>query len=260
MAVPTFLSIPYRFLKVYNVLDVSTILSNLVSELTALGWTINGGTYTSPVDAGGRSFKVITTRTGATVGTLETFNQNNVSLATFGMPLVGSTGVPNTVHIFTSAYYIHIECWGGGTPSYNSAGILDPSPEGLTAHTNYVYCSGSTWTNGSTANGTIAIAYMRDNTSVNSDSRMISFLLAGGGASPRYTLSGNLIYRPKEMNASTASLTYAFCGRCYQHILVPNIYAPGAIVQLPIDSNTLGSFFVSGAPSVASFNQAIRVG
>jgi hypothetical protein len=264
MTAPAFLSSTYRFLKFAGVTDVQTILDNIAIELVASGWTDNGGgSYTSPVDAVGRFHTDVFTRVDADTLEMATTDQDGTALLSRRMEISAVAGTTSTVSLFTGQYHFHVEAlWPTQVVEHLCSGILDLSPEAQNAHTKYVYNAGwLTNAGGSAGPRTIVALCMIDNATPTQTVRCIDYTNIGGGGGVKYKQSGGIIFHPKEVFSTTATVSFAFCGRCYQHICVPDIFSPGSLIKIPVDGSTLGSFVVSGVPvSVyGGFLQAIRV-
>lgn len=265
MAVPAFLASSYRYLKLSGIVDVQSILDALATELAAVGWTNNGGgSYTSPVDAGGRLHTDVFTRMSAAALEMLTKDQNGVDLLTHRMQLNTAAGLANDVFLFTGQYHLHIDAAvpGQSGSDFLCSGILDQSPEEQGAHDKFVYNEGSREPSTGTGRTTnVLYLTMRDNTAVSRRDRCTDYMSPANG-SLRWTLAGNPIFHPKEgfCTSTGGSISGAFCGRCYQHVLVPSIHSFGSTIRIPIDGSTLGIFKVTGVTPVGSLRQAIRVG
>ena len=263
MTAPAFLSSTYRYLSVQNITDVSTIISTLDTELVAAGWTSNGGgSYTSPVDAAGRFHTDVFTRVSQGVLSMLTKDQGNVTISTSRLSINISAGFSNIVIFMCGQYHLHVEAQlPDGTFSYLASGILDESPEAQNAHNKYVYHQGSLNSGGTAQNSNVFYLWMIDNATPGNVARVVDFVQNNNNAATRLTLSGNPIMRAKEVACSTAILTLPIAGRLYQHLFVPNtVFRAGAIVQLPIDGATLGTFYVCGGPAGSWYYQAVRIG
>ena len=150
------------------------------------------------------------------------------------------------------------------TGEYLIAGILDFYPQAQSLSNRYVYGHGSRLSTTDALNSPIwNQSYMLDNATAALTRRVHDWIDVSGVAPCLiFSLSGNILYHPREFFASTAALTGAYAGRAYQQIVLSSgLGDQGTIVNVPLDTGVVGQFrVVQGGGVQSGLILAIRVG
>ena len=248
MTVAVFLQSNYYYNLLENVADTQDILTALPAILAANSpaWTNNGGdSYTSPVDAQGRFFRVDFTRIDVNYLQLVLKDQNDTTVMTRRMYINNAATDKSRVQIFSGQFHLFIDATRGSVASGEglSAGILDNTPEVQGTGARYVYGGGTRNSSNTFGNATWNWASMLANVTPTHEDRVNVKDNGGNNGGFYQTIGGLLMYHPREMFVSTATVTRAFAGRGYQQILVPDFLAlKQNQIKVPIDSGLLGSF------------------
>ncbi len=266
MSVPTFLvgvlNTDFNYLSHLAVTDTITILNDLNTQLTALGWTCSVagaspnavGTYTSPVRSDGASIKVVATQVSATavkyVVTDHTGLQVNNATSTQQQIAVAGNEVRlycNMFGFFVDSIQATPECWG--------AGILDQTPEAMTVPRANYFATGGPRNNAGT---------------INSQAWEALWVLAPGGTAyalgaaagsrrapsvgtfTRTTFTGALMFAPMEMGKGGGDPLLYLLGRVFQALMLDGAQIFGAEFTVPIDVAVTGVFKVIGLATASA--------
>jgi hypothetical protein len=264
MSVPGYLSSSYRSASYVTITDVNDIISNLRTELVTNNnpaWTETSPatTFKSPVDSDGRFFEIKLTRVAAQNLQMDVIDQNGVTVSQRRMQISSTF---NRITIFSGQYHVCIDAMrSDNTAEYLLAGILDFYPQPQSANARYTYGGGTRTTGDTASTNSWSYAGMLDNVTVSWFNRCN--IWASPGSCPIcYTLSGNILYHPREFFASTAALSFAYAGRGYQQIILPNSLGDfETLVKVPLSDSIAGQFRVAqGIPGYMSQLLAYRVG
>lgn len=243
MTIPNFLASPYRYLETTGVTAMSSVITQIRSELvTNGGWTEpTSKTFKSPVDPDGRFFTVTFLDEAANEMEVTVKNQFGIDVITrreFFLDVGGTT-----IRIWSSPYYIFIES-DAASDYFAMAGMLDLSPEGQTSHQSYVYANASATSVGGADNNFDRWykIYMIDNGSAGMVERAISYAKSDGTTSTLTTGSGGELYKPVELIAAIGGSANRWAGRMFQAILGDSSITAGQSRTIPIDDSTTGTF------------------
>lgn len=247
MTIPTFLACPFRYLETTGVTAMSSVITQIRSELvTNGGWTEpTSKTFKSPVDPDGRFFTITFLDEAAGEMEVTVKNQFGIDVITRREFLLDTGGT--TIRIWSSPYYIFIESDVSGTDSFAIAGMLDLSPEGQASHQGYVYANAS-YTNAGGADNNFDRyykLYMIDNGTATMQERIIDYCQSDGTSGPMLTGSGGELYKPVELMATLSGSNNRWAGRMFQALLVDSSVSATTTRSVPIDDSTTGTFKVT---------------
>lgn len=243
------------------VVDVATIITNFRARVLGQvpAWTEPiANNFKSPVDGAGRFMTVILARTSATQLSWIVNDQNGIQICNreIDIDVAG-----NAVNYYTGQFHAVIET-ERATPEIAQAGILDETPEGEGATTNYVFANGARNSVG-TLDGqgsTFFQFFALDNGSSAQASRARGWAYdISGNVMGLVDGAGSLQFFPMDMRINLAG-TNKWVGRGYQSYMCDISIAAGTskVVQIGNAGET-GTFRVLGGLNVATLmRQMVR--
>lgn len=259
MAVPAFLTGDLIHQVPTSISDVQDIIDDFRTLAVTLSpaWTDEGGDlFTSPVDGDGRFFDILFTRIDADTLEMRVRDDTGTTIMTRRMDIVAG---PVNWWMTITQYMVWIEMQNVIEEAFG-AGILDLSPEGQIAHSNYVWCRGSRATGGSidVDGDTHSDFFILDNGVATSGRRVISrdrnhglvnVLMVTGG--------GNDRWGAVELMANFSG-TNRYAGRLYQ-VLYGTSNGIGVVIPTG-DSGETGTFRASGLVADGFLRLMVRTG
>ncbi len=256
MAVPVFLNSSFRYFNRSGVSDVQTIMDDFAAEVAANSpaWTVpSANLYKSPVDADGRFFDILLTRTTQQKLEWRVRDQLGNTLCTRRI------NCPSTntwdVRIYTGQYHAVVDVdMGSAAPEALVGGILDLSPESQVVHTHYCYGGGTRSNADAVASNDWSSVFMIDNAAAAVIQRVPNSMNSGNQGFT-LTLSGYRMYIPYNMWVQpTGGGNYKYAGRAYQHLMGDATQANmGTPITIPLDTGTTGVFRpIGGRVTVAN--------
>ncbi len=263
MAIPAFLNSSWSFKKLEGVIDVQTVINEIADQLlncNTPAWTDQGGgLYKSPVDAAGRFFDLLFTRINAQKIEMRVRDGAGVGVAWRRMINLPSTNFW-TVRIYTGQNHFMADLDAKVGCQYLLAGILDPAPMALAAHTHYCFGNGSYTNTDSTTGASFSYSTMIDDVTPGIVQRVSAHGYRYGNKYIYKTLGGKLVHYPYEMWARpTGNANFKYAGRAYQMLTGDAVQiSPGAEVSVAIESGVAAKFtMVGGMPT--NYNRGLMV-
>lgn len=261
MAPPAFLASSFGYQSLLAQTDFTAVIASVSAMLLAQTppWTNpSGNIFKSPVDGSSRFFDVTLTRDAATELHVIIRNESALVIADRKIDMDAST----EIRVFAGQFHFCIEAVRAGIHELAGGGLLDLSPRPQNSHSNYVYGfgyrnaantvdggGGSSGQFTSIDNGTVAIA-----------DRIAHQTAPSLGAVDHFEASGFSEHTPAKLIANTSGFVRRQ-GRFYQHWMVPNTFADGAEIPIPIDVGATGVFKVLGRTPISGIAKlAIRKG
>lgn len=242
MAVPQFLSVAYRYLKLTAVTDVQTIIDNVYAELIANLWTCTAGgsgltptTMLSPLRADRLRLSITLTRTSATQLTLSVADDLGLAVTKVDQVLEIAAG-GNEVYLCTGAYFCYIASHQGSPIHLFVCGVLDNAPYASLAEPRPAYF----------ATGNIAFwedlyTWAIDLDDYDASYREVKRFNNWTSNQSFISLSGAYMFCPAEiMDVGEAILL----GRLPQIVLLEDSIADFTELIVPIDTGVTGTFVV----------------
>ena len=268
MAVPNFLAgalnTDFRYLSTPGVVDVNTIISDLNTELTALGWTDTGGLGTGPWKSPTRAdgvFIILTATRSAATRIIYVVNDPNglqVNWPNATGDCRQDIDVAGTeIRYYTGKFHVCVDSVRP-TPECFWAAIMDHYPDALGNPSAVYMTSRGPRSAAGTLQGTCEEHYGMPITASNYQvyattaswlstrqptTTSVRWLAFGGGLMPI----------PEEFIRDSLMM-----GRIPQALLVDYGQAFGAEITVPIDTGVTGVFKVVGLPSASQFRMMFR--
>lgn len=264
MAVPTFLAgvlnTDFNYLSRTAITDTITILNDLNTQLTALGWTCSVagssptavGTYQSPTTVAGIFIKVVITQVSATVLKFACTDYWGIAINTTAntpQQNIVATGGGTEARYYCNKYGFFLDTLPSGVAECFACGILDQTPEAINVPRASCFCSTGPRNSANTLAGNacdnywlllVGAATYTSSTSYAGCMRMTCTNVA----IVRSTIAGSLLVSPQEFAGSATP--YWFYGRVFQALLVDSGQAFGAQITVPIDTGMTAVFRVLG--------------
>lgn len=263
MAVPDFLNHGFRYLTTAGVVDVNTIIADLMSELVTNGtWTDLGGTgvgpFKSPVEADGSYFKITLARTSATRLNWLVNDQwgllvNNQTSNNQDIDAGGSL-----VRYYTGPDYVIVET-ARATPEVMMAARLNQWPEDVSKmRPSFISSTGPRNNAGSlTANACLTIfALPLYATAYATANQIIKCGVYASAESHLVTLSGAYMFMPAEV---VPTGYHCLIGRIPNVLIVDTNIVIGTELVVPIDVGLTGTFKVLGFTAADYRRLAARI-
>jgi hypothetical protein len=251
----------FRFLQNPSITDVATIITDFRSETVTNGspaWTEpTSQNFKSPVDANGRFFTVILTRTTATRLAFKVTDQSGVTVCDREIDISGTA----IINYYTGQFHAFVETVLGES-AYG--GILDASPLTQGSYTIYVYGTGTRNNAGTVdaGNDTTGKIFMIDNGTSAVVQRTRALGVNAANTTVGLTdLAGNMLYYPVEVMTNVAG-NIRWNGRMYQTFYTDALASVGSLKTISIGTaGETGVFKVlgGGMASVEFMRFAVRV-
>ena len=269
MAVPAFLNSSFRYKESLAVVDVQTIINDLIAECVTSGspaWTtILGGTgvspstIQSPTRSDGLFFTVNMTRISATEIQFIVKDHNGVLVNNQTSTRLDIDVAGSTVHYYTGEFHLCVTA-ERATPEAFDCGIFDQSPEAINAVKGSYFASPGPRSNTSVLGSQgwdtewvqlpAAAAYATGSNGIKR--------IAPAGTNTMTTISGALLFYPVEYNPGTNAID-AFMGRKFQALMVDSNQAFAAEFTVPIDVGPVTAVFkVAGFATAQNARIAYR--
>jgi len=260
MSVVSFLDTGFRFKERNGVSDVQAIIDDFAAEVTTpndptkkwLAWTNMGGNlFKSPVDAYGKFMDILLTRIAQR--NLEVRLRDQTGATIFARRMQGVSANNWTVRIFTGTYHAFVDLinYSALAEGFN-CNVLDQFPDNQGEHPVYV-CGYGQRTTADVDDSYYKYNYLAiTGSTVTPATRITTYCSGGSGNSGRKALSGQKIFRPREVWANvigeSGMYTYwHYAGRCYQQLLCAGNIPIGARIPVPIDTGVLAEFIMLGS-------------
>lgn len=250
MAPPAFLASSFGYLSLPAQTDFTPVIASISAMLLAQtpAWTNpSGNIFKSPVDGLGRFFDVTLTRDAALELHVVVRNESTLVISDRKIDMDATC----EVRVFAGQFHFIVAAIRSGVQEIAGGGLLDLSPRPQNSHSNYVYGfgyrnSGNTVDGGGSGSGLFTSI---DNGVVAISDRIAYQQTAGFGAIPHLEASGFSEHTPAKLIALTSGVIRRQ-GRLYQHYMVPDTFADGAEVPIPIDVGVSGIFKVLPRTSI----------
>lgn len=251
MAPPAFLASSFGYQSLLAQTDFTAVIASISSMLLAQSpaWTNpSGNIFKSPVDGLGRFFDVTLARITATELSVLVRNDSAVTVSDRKIDMDAST----EIRIFAGQFHFVVEAARVGTHELAGGGILDLSPRPENSHPNYVYGFGYRNSGNSVdgQGGGSGQFFSFDSGVASPADRCLYQAAVSFGVMPQFEASGFSEHTPAKLVAFTGG-AYRRQGRLYQHWMVPDTFADGAEIPIPIDVGTSGTFKVLGRAAIA---------
>jgi hypothetical protein len=279
MAVPNFLAgtinVDFNYLSHVGITDTITILNDLNTQLTALGWTctVTGasptavGTYISPTRTDGVSFKVVATQVSATVlkyAVTDQWSGSVTPVANQPQQNIVATGGGSEARYYSNKFGFFLETLPSGVAECFGCGVLDATPEAINVPRAFYWATSGprSAANALSQNGAdnMTTLPLGSTTYAASYYNYCSYGPTQGLTLSRSTLGGSLLIVPFDIQGGMAPASYLY-GRIFQCIMVDAAQSLGAQITVPIDTGVTAVFRVLGCATSTynSFRIAARV-
>ena len=262
MAIPVHLATSF-FLdeSLVAIVDVADIITELDVELKTTNspaWTEpSADRFKSPVDSDGRFMEVLFVRDSAVLLSVENFDQNAVSLRDGSFEIA----VTDSIRILSGQFHLYIVALTGAAAvqegAYSIMCDFSPSLQTISA----IFVAGATQRNSA---GVISADDEATETTMIESGTPTNRVRGMNLAPADHSGSGELIYADGSsffidcLIMQNPSGTLQFGGRFYQCFIVPDGFAVGTRISIPIDDGTLGEFDVTYEDAIGNIRLAIR--
>jgi hypothetical protein len=256
MAPPNYLNGTTRYRRDVGVTDVTTIITDLTTEATALtpAWTnLGGGHLQSPADSAGRKMDLQFNRISAT--NLEMVGTDGAGRSFTRRAQIAGGG--SNVDFYVGQFHMVLDWVNAGTSEGLHAIMLDETPESQTSHDKWLNLHGSRdSSNVATSWKTGSSGIVRASTYAEVVQRVLYALATkrgmfgpASGLALTRTQGGSNVWFPAIQMGDTVSGTLKIRGKWYQHLLTNQVIFPaGSEVSVPIDGATTAVFRVLNVP------------